>query len=109
MIASAVCPIRRSNKGRRLMTGSKRTIEVQADNVTDKLIARGVRTADGIGKLANVEGAFAASGDVPAGAVLVVDDLIDSGWTLTEVGRVLRRAGSGPVVPLALATTPIRN
>ena len=57
----------------------------------------------------NVEGAFAASGDVPAGAVLVVDDLIDSGWTLTEVGRVLRRAGSGPVVPLALATTPIRN
>jgi len=30
----------------------------QADNVTDDLIARGVRTADGIGKLANVEGAF---------------------------------------------------
>ncbi|MFN8066745.1 MAG: TonB-dependent receptor [Vicinamibacterales bacterium] len=30
----------------------------QADNVTDELIARGVRTADGIGKLANVEGAF---------------------------------------------------
>ena len=46
---------------------------------------------------------------IPTGAVLVVDDLIDSGWTLTEVGRVLRRAGSGPVVPLALATTPIRN
>ncbi len=57
----------------------------------------------------NVEDAFAVSGEVPTGAVLVVDDLIDSGWTLTEVGRVLRRAGSGPVVPLALATTPIRN
>ena len=57
----------------------------------------------------NVEDAFAVSGEVSTGAVLVVDDLIDSGWTLTEVGRVLRRAGSGPVVPLALATTPIRN
>ncbi len=57
----------------------------------------------------NVEGAFAAAGEIPTGAVLVVDDLIDSGWTLTEVGRVLRRAGSGPVMPLALATTPIRN
>ena len=57
----------------------------------------------------NVEGAFAVSHDVRSGAVLLVDDLIDSGWTLTEVGRVLRRAGSGPVVPLALATTPIRN
>ncbi len=29
-----------------------------ADNITDDLIARGVRTADGIGKLANVEGAL---------------------------------------------------
>ncbi len=57
----------------------------------------------------NVDGAFAAPGDVRPGAVLLVDDLIDSGWTLTEVGRVLRRAGSGPVIPLALATTPIRN
>ncbi len=58
---------------------------------------------------ANVEGAFTATGDVPAGPVLLVDDLIDSGWTLTEVGRVLRRAGSGPVMPLALASTPVRN
>ncbi|MGA9279403.1 RecQ family ATP-dependent DNA helicase [Ilumatobacter sp.] len=56
----------------------------------------------------NVEGAFAATGTVPAGPVLLVDDLIDSGWTLTESGRILRRAGSGPVLPLALATTPIR-
>ncbi|MFK7919162.1 MAG: RecQ family ATP-dependent DNA helicase [Ilumatobacter sp.] len=58
---------------------------------------------------ANVEGSFAVAGDVPPGAVLLVDDLIDSGWTLTEVGRVLRRAGSGVVMPVALATTPIRN
>jgi ATP-dependent DNA helicase RecQ len=35
--------------------------------------------------------------------VFLVDDLVDSRWTLTVVGRLLRRAGSGPVVPLALA------
>jgi len=58
---------------------------------------------------ANVDGAFAVAADVSAGAVLLVDDLIDSGWTLTEVGRVLRRAGSGPVVPLTLATSPVRS
>lgn len=57
----------------------------------------------------NVEGAFGVLDTVPSGAVLLVDDLIDSGWTLTEVGRVLQRAGSGPVLPIALATTPIRN
>ena len=58
---------------------------------------------------ANVEGAFSTTAEVPSGPVLLVDDLIDSGWTLTEVGQVLRRAGSGAVLPLALATTPIRN
>jgi ATP-dependent DNA helicase RecQ len=57
----------------------------------------------------NVEGAFSTTTDVPSGPVLLVDDLIDSGWTLTEVGQILRRAGSGPVLPIALATTPIRN
>ncbi|MFK8024927.1 MAG: RecQ family ATP-dependent DNA helicase [Ilumatobacter sp.] len=57
----------------------------------------------------NVEGAFSVTGEVPNGAALLVDDLIDSGWTLTETGRVLRRAGCSAVLPLALATTPIRN
>ncbi len=57
----------------------------------------------------NVDGGFGVQGEVPAGAVLLIDDLIDSGWTLTEVGQVLRRAGSGPVFPVALASTPIRN
>jgi ATP-dependent DNA helicase RecQ len=57
----------------------------------------------------NVDGAFGSSGEVPSGPVLLIDDLIDSGWTLTEVGQVLRRLGSGPVFPVALASTPIRN
>ena len=37
------------------------------------------------------------------GPVLLVDDLVDSGWTLTWAGSLLRGAGSGPVHPFALA------
>ena len=36
--------------------------------------------------------------------VLLVDDLIDSGWTMTLAARALRRAGASSVVPFALAT-----
>ena len=36
------------------------------------------------------------------GGVLLVDDLIDSGWTMTVVARLLRTAGAGRVHPLAL-------
>ncbi len=35
--------------------------------------------------------------------VLLVDDVLDSGWTVTEAARLLREAGSGPVLPLVLA------
>ncbi len=37
------------------------------------------------------------------GPVLLVDDLIDSGWTAAIVGRLLRRAGAPTVLPFALA------
>ncbi|GAA2202937.1 RecQ family ATP-dependent DNA helicase [Sinomonas flava] len=35
--------------------------------------------------------------------VLLVDDLVDSRWTATVAGRLLRREGAGAVLPLALA------
>ena len=41
-------------------------------------------------------------GDEP---VLLVDDLIDSGWTAALAGRELRRAGAAAVLPFALAQT----
>ncbi|MCW5253389.1 RecQ family ATP-dependent DNA helicase [Streptomyces sp. SHP 1-2] len=37
------------------------------------------------------------------GPVLLVDDVIDSGWTLAVGARLLRRAGAGEVLPLVLA------
>ena len=39
------------------------------------------------------------------GPVLLVDDLVDSGWTMTVAARALRLAGATAVLPFALATT----
>ncbi|GIM67317.1 ATP-dependent DNA helicase RecQ [Winogradskya consettensis] len=39
------------------------------------------------------------------GPVLLVDDLVDSGWTMAIAGRALRRAGAQGVLPLALAVS----
>ncbi|MYF87260.1 MAG: hypothetical protein F4178_13175 [Rhodospirillaceae bacterium] len=52
----------------------------------------------------NLDGVFAIEGTVRPGPVLLVDDVADSGWTLTVISVLLRRAGSGPVWPLALAS-----
>jgi ATP-dependent DNA helicase RecQ len=37
------------------------------------------------------------------GPVLLVDDLIDSRWSITVAGRALRQAGASGVLPFALA------
>ncbi len=37
------------------------------------------------------------------GPVLLVDDVVDSGWTMTVATRALRHAGAGAVLPFALA------
>lgn len=55
----------------------------------------------------NLDGVFGIEGDVLAGAVLLVDDVVDSGWTLTVIAALLRQAGSGPVWPLALTTSSL--
>jgi ATP-dependent DNA helicase RecQ len=54
----------------------------------------------------NLDGVFAVDpAAVHPGPVLLVDDMVDSGWTFTVVAALLRQAGSGPVYPLALADT----
>ncbi|MFJ6096201.1 RecQ family ATP-dependent DNA helicase [Williamsia muralis] len=39
-----------------------------------------------------------------AGPVLLVDDIADTGWTLTMAARQVRRAGASEVLPFALAS-----
>jgi ATP-dependent DNA helicase RecQ len=52
----------------------------------------------------NVADVFTVDGHVPEGPAFLIDDLADSRWTLAVVGARLRKAGSGPVFPLVLAT-----
>ncbi|GAA4687491.1 RecQ family ATP-dependent DNA helicase [Phytohabitans rumicis] len=74
------------------------------------------RTGDGGGARGNsaqrvraLHGAFVVPAELAAqlatldGPVLLVDDLVDSGWTLTMTARLLRQSGAPLVLPLALA------
>lgn len=56
-------------------------------------------------KRANVAGAFAVQAPVGRERLLVVDDLYDSGETLAEATRVLKRAGAAAVCVFALSKT----
>ncbi|MFH8253267.1 RecQ family ATP-dependent DNA helicase [Microbacterium sp. B2969] len=55
-------------------------------------------------RLAGVWSRFSADAlDVPSGPILLIDDLVDSRWTITAATRELRRAGATAVLPFALA------
>jgi ATP-dependent DNA helicase RecQ len=47
----------------------------------------------------------AVRANAAAGPVLLVDDQIDTGWTMTVAAMLLRKAGASGVLPLALAVT----
>jgi ATP-dependent DNA helicase RecQ len=54
----------------------------------------------------NVDGSLSVALDaISPGPVLLVDDRVDSRWTLTIAAWLLRKHGSGQVWPLALAKT----
>lgn len=54
----------------------------------------------------NIDGSLALNGQpIPPGPVLLVDDMVDSRWTLTVSAWLLRKSGSGAVWPMALSQT----
>lgn len=60
--------------------------------------------ANSIQHARNVDGSLALNGrSIPQGAVLLVDDMVDSRWTLTVSAWLIRRNSCGEVWPLALA------
>src|SRR5207249_3815661 len=52
---------------------------------------------------ANVHDVFVLAQPPRAGPVVLIDDTVDSGWTLTVIAALLRQDGSGPVHPMLLA------
>jgi ATP-dependent DNA helicase RecQ len=57
----------------------------------------------------NVHGAFDLTGAPSGQPVFLVDDMVDSRWTMTEIGSLLRQHGAGPVFPLALGSLQGRD
>ena len=53
----------------------------------------------------NLDGVFKVRCKVPPAAVFLVDDIVDSGWTMAVLSALLRQAGSDKVFPVALAST----
>lgn len=54
-------------------------------------------------QLKNVWNVFEVSADIPSEAVLLVDDIVYSGWTLTAIGELFNQRGVEDVMPFALA------
>nr|WP_208406773.1 RecQ family ATP-dependent DNA helicase [Amycolatopsis granulosa] len=69
------------------------------------------RRANSAQRVADLWQSLAIPGDLIAtlsgvdGPVLLVDDLVDTGWTMTLAARLLRQAGAPAVLPFALAST----
>lgn len=70
---------------------------------------RPVTAANSAYRVAALEGAWQAPDPAVIGAaggpILLVDDMTDTGWTLTMAARVVRAAGAPEVLPFALAST----
>ena len=57
----------------------------------------------------NLDGVFAVTQPYEGQPVLLVDDIVDSGWTLTVIAALLQQAGSGSVYPIALASSSVKD
>ncbi|MGQ9347709.1 MULTISPECIES: RecQ family ATP-dependent DNA helicase [Mycolicibacterium] len=70
---------------------------------------RPVTASNSAYRVAALHGAFSAPDPAlmaqVGGPVLLVDDLADSGWTITMAARVVRAAGAVQVLPFAVAAT----
>ena len=77
-----------------------RVLEKAEDRPEQKTMANSTQQAR------NVDGSLVVSVEsLPGGPVLLVDDMVDSRWTLTVATWLLRTHGAGEVWPLALALT----
>ena len=74
--------------------------------IVDDSVPPGAGAANSAHRVAAVSRRCALRAEVPQdAAVLLVDDRVVTGWTLTLATRALREAGAGGVLPLVLATT----
>ena len=65
---------------------------------------RPVTAANSAYRVAALDGAWERPEISADGPVLLVDDLVDTGWTMTMAAQLLRSAGAPEVLPFALAS-----
>jgi ATP-dependent DNA helicase RecQ len=98
--------VRRPTLGRDLAEGVAKVMQVPVVGrfaVVDPSVPAGAGQSNSAQRVAAVSRRHALQADVPAGPVLLVDDLVVTGWTMTLAARALREAGATAVLPLALA------
>ncbi len=79
-------------------------IEKVKDNEPQKTMENSAKQA------LNLDGAFEVDEElVKEEPVILFDDMLDSRWTMTVGAWLLRKAGAGEVVPIALAFTANDN
>ena len=71
--------------------------------IADPTVEPGQGAVNSAQRVAAVSRRFRLEGEVPSGPVLLVDDQVVTGWTLTVAARALREAGATAVLPLVLA------
>lgn len=109
-LASRTRPLLIASLGERLAAIGKLRLLGQLDRGDDNAPVGGP-SHNSAQRVRGVHGSFAVGADLAqqladvTGPVLLVDDLIDSGWTMTIAAGVLRAAGAPGVLPLVLATT----
>lgn len=84
----------------------------RARAVTALVQTGGVRDQSGLDareRRANLAGGFRLRGRPPVGPVVLVDDLVTTGSSLTEATRVLRRAGATVIGAATVAATERRR
>ena len=91
-----------------LATGLSRFLQIPVVGqwaIVDPDVAPGRGQANSAQRIAAVGRRASLQADITPGArVLLVDDRIDTGWTMTLAAQAIRNAGAAAVLPLALAT-----
>ncbi|KRF12495.1 recombinase RecQ [Nocardioides sp. Soil797] len=72
--------------------------------IVDHSVEPGHGSANSAQRVAAVLRRYELQGEIPAGPVLLLDDLVGTGWTMTIAARAIRQAGAADVHPLALGT-----
>jgi ATP-dependent DNA helicase RecQ len=103
VVESATRPILTSDLAEGLSRFLKKPV-VGRWAIADPTVEPGQGAMNSAQRVAAVTRRYRLDGDVPAAPVLLVDDQVATGWTITLAARALRQAGATEVLPLVLAT-----